>query len=98
MCLDLIMEKKIQAHWQLQARIDEIVQRLAPDYAIIPVVQNDDDRIMWDEECKGFGRSEWYVGYIVAPNDRVARDLIPSFKKEIDRLRGRYDLGHTCNC
>lgn len=90
------MTKVIQAHWQLQAKVDAVIKRLAPGHLIVPAVQNDDDKIVWDEDCKGLGRSEWYVGYVVSPDDHVGRQLIRSFKREIDRLHEQYDLGVTC--
>lgn len=88
--------KKIKPHWQLQAMVDEIVRRLAPEHTIISVVQNDDDKIILDDTCRGIGRTEWCVGYIVPPSERLARRLIPTFKEEIDALRKRFDLGIAC--
>lgn len=90
------MTKVIQAHWQLQAKVEEVVRPPAPSHLIMPFVRNDDDKTVWDEECRGFGRSEWYVGWVILPDDQIARHLIRSFSKEIDRLRNQYDLGITC--
>jgi hypothetical protein len=93
----LIVTKAIQAHWQIQAKVDEIIGRLARDFHIVPVVQYRDEEISWDQECRGFGRVQWDVAYIVPLGDRTASDLIPSFNIEIDRLRDRFDLGVTCD-
>lgn len=90
------MTKVIRAHWQLQAQVDELIKRLAPDCCVVAAVQNDDEKIVWDEDCEGLGRVEWHVGYTVAPGCPLGRQLIPHFENAIDRLRERYDLGVTC--
>jgi len=59
-------------------------------------VEYEVDEIAWDRECEGFGLARWDVHDVASSNHRIARDLTPSIRTEIDRLRERYDLGVTC--
>jgi hypothetical protein len=78
--------------------IDELINRLAPGFRGVAVVEYNGEEIAWDEECRGFGRVQWYVCYLASPRDRVAQELMSWFKEEFDRLRSLYDLGVTCEC
>jgi hypothetical protein len=91
------MQKPLRPHWLLQAQINEKVEALAPGLPIVPIVQNDDDQIVWDEECKGVGRSPWTVGYFI-PLGHPARALVPILDAAIAPLQARFDLGVTCDC
>jgi len=89
------VKKTIQAQWQLQTKVDEIVRRFEPDCQIILFVEYGEDEIVRDEECEGFGLARWDARYIASSNDCIARDLMPSIRREISQLRERYDLGVT---
>jgi hypothetical protein len=44
------MPKPLRQRWFLQYLVEQEVARLAPDLPIAPVLQNDDEQIVWDEE------------------------------------------------
>jgi hypothetical protein len=91
------MPKPICTHWFLQKIADMVVQDVAPGLPIIAVVKHDDDKIIWDDECKGLGRAPWYCGYFISPEHEYARALVPQLNAEIARYQKLYDLGLTCD-
>src|SRR5579859_3155105 len=89
---DATMSKPLKAHWFLQYVVQQEVVRLAPDLPIIPVVQWDDERIVWDDQCEGLGSVSWTCNYFI-PQDHPARALVPTLNAAIAPLQARYDLG-----
>jgi hypothetical protein len=89
------MPKPLRPHWFLQDKVDQEVARVAPHLPITPVVQNDDEQIIWDEECDGLGRVSWTCGYFIPP-DHPARALVPMLDAAVAPLQKLYDLGLTC--
>jgi hypothetical protein len=74
------------------------VARIAPDRAIVPRVQHDDDQIIWDQACESIGRVPWKCGYILPQDDPSARAIVPIFNAAIVPWQTRYDLGLTRDC
>ena len=89
------MPKPIRAHWFLQALANNAVSHIAPDIAIIPVVEHDDEQIVWGEECEDVGRVAWHCGYILPSDDPALRALLPIFNTAMAPWQERYDLGLT---
>jgi hypothetical protein len=89
------MPKPLRQRWFLQYLVEQEVARLAPDLPIAPVLQNDDEQIVWDEECEGLGRASWTCCYLI-PQDHPARALLPMLNAAIAPLQACYDLGLTC--
>jgi hypothetical protein len=92
----MLMPKPIKPQWFLQQLVEMEVARLAPDWPITPVVQYDETEILWDEECEGVGRVQWFCGYLLPPDNPSARAFVSSFNAAMARWRAKYDLGLTC--
>jgi hypothetical protein len=90
------MPKPLGTHWFLQQIADTLVKELAPGRLIIPSVQHKDDQIVWDEDCKGVGRTPWFCRYILSPDDPSAESLVPTLNAAMAHYQELYDLGLTC--
>jgi hypothetical protein len=86
------MPKLLSPWWRLQAKAQAEVARLAPDCWIIPCVEHDDDRVVWDDECEGLGRVSWRCRYILPPTDKTVRALVPILNDAMARWQACYDL------
>jgi hypothetical protein len=89
------MSKPIRSRWFLQQMADIEVKRIAPGTVIVPVVQYDDDQIVWSDECEGVGQVAWHCGYILSVGGSNERALVPIFNAAIATWQARYDIGLT---
>jgi hypothetical protein len=88
------MDTPFKPWWFLQQQVDALVRRWAQELPVTAIVDHDDDAIVWDGECEGFGRVSWDVR-MSCPPEHPARALLPMIKAEIATLQARYDLGVT---
>jgi hypothetical protein len=88
------MARAFKAHWELQQLVERLLSYLEPGCRLIPVVQFEDEKIIWDGDCPGFGRSPWTCEFIVP--DPSEQALLPRIRAAMRRLEDRYDVAVTC--
>jgi hypothetical protein len=90
------VSKSLHPWWHLQALVDGVVARIAPDCGMFASVAYNENQIELDGDCEEVGRVPWHCDYFFScPDEETARALVPILGTEIARLQARYDLGLT---